>query len=244
MLGPAIVLRGCVFDFYAIHSSSMMPAFEGHEEAGDHLLVLRRAVDTRTLQRWDVVVMEGAVDNELPGDMEALLKRVVALPGEKVRIMNGDVHIVPPEGGEPRIARKPDDVIERLLVPIHESDGLVAPWTWVGPGEREDLPGGGTRLVADVRKGVAVFDRSLHDDLVGHEGEVRVRDTALEVVVGEGDGTLERMSGGDGMPIPVHLAGWSWGGQFADLDHNGFLDLYVANGYYTAPSESATEVDL
>jgi signal peptidase I len=218
VLGPAIVLRGCVFDFYAIHSSSMMPAFEGHEEAGDHLLVLRRAVDTRTLQRWDVVVMEGAVDNELPGDMEALLKRVVALPGEKVRIMNGDVHIVPPEGGEPRIARKPDDVIERLLVPIHESDGLVAPWTWVGPGEREDLPGGGTRLVADARKGVAVFDRSLHDDLVGHEGEVRVRDTALEVVVGEGDGTLELTLREGADVFSAQLAPAARGG--AQLIHN------------------------
>lgn len=39
-------------------------------------------------------------------------------------------------------------------------------------------------------------------------------------------------------------AGWSWGGQFADLDNDGFLDLYVANGLYTPPAETETAVDL
>lgn len=42
----------------------------------------------------------------------------------------------------------------------------------------------------------------------------------------------------------VAKTGWSWGGQFADLDNDSFLDLYVSNGYYTPPEEAATEVDL
>ncbi|KAA5543153.1 CRTAC1 family protein [Roseiconus nitratireducens] len=29
----------------------------------------------------------------------------------------------------------------------------------------------------------------------------------------------------------VELAGWSFGAQFGDLDNNGFVDLYVTNGY-------------
>jgi len=191
IITPAIVLRGCVLDFYAIHSGSMAPAFEGTEEAGDHLLVLRRGVDPRPVQRWDAVVLDGTVDSELPEDMAAMLKRVVALPGERVRIENGDVHVATAEGVEPTIARKPDELIERLLVTVHAGDGLTAPWTWTGPGDREDLPDGSTRLDVGGQRGVAVYERPVHDGLDGEEGEVTVRDTALEVVVGEGDGVLE-----------------------------------------------------
>jgi len=191
IVAPAILLRGCVLDFYAIHSASMAPAFEGSESAGDHLLVLRRGVDLRDVQRWDAVVLDGSVDSELPEGMAAMLKRVVALPGERVSIENGDVHVAAAGGGEPTIARKPDELIERLLVSVHAGDGLTAPWTWTGPGQREELPGGGTRLSAGEHRGVAVYERAVHDGFDGEEGQVVVRDTALEVVVGEGDGVLE-----------------------------------------------------
>ena len=60
----------------------------------------------------------------------------------------------------------------------------------------------------------------------------------------KGDGTLERMSGGDGMPIPVHLAGWSWGGQFCDFNNDGHLDLYVSSGFYTPPPGMDIGIDL
>lgn len=42
----------------------------------------------------------------------------------------------------------------------------------------------------------------------------------------------------------VARAGWAWGGQFLDFDNDGFLDIYVASGYYTAPSAFETSVDL
>lgn len=38
-------------------------------------------------------------------------------------------------------------------------------------------------------------------------------------------------------------AGWSWGGQFADVDNDGDLDLHVLSGYYTAPREFELPVD-
>lgn len=38
-------------------------------------------------------------------------------------------------------------------------------------------------------------------------------------------------------------AGWSWGGQFADVDNDAALDLYVLSGYYTAPREFELPVD-
>lgn len=42
----------------------------------------------------------------------------------------------------------------------------------------------------------------------------------------------------------VTQAGWSWGGQFVDVDNDGFLDIYVTSGYYTVPDAIASEVDL
>ncbi len=42
----------------------------------------------------------------------------------------------------------------------------------------------------------------------------------------------------------VTKAGWSWGGQFCDFDNDGFLDLYVTSGFYTAPKEIACDEDL
>lgn len=43
---------------------------------------------------------------------------------------------------------------------------------------------------------------------------------------------------------PETKVGWAFGGQFADFNNDGWLDLYVPSGFYTAPREVATEVDL
>ncbi len=50
-----------------------------------------------------------------------------------------------------------------------------------------------------------------------------------------------------GMRAPamtVMNAGWSWGGCFADFDNDSFLDLYVLSGYFTAPHELSSDLDL
>lgn len=61
---------------------------------------------------------------------------------------------------------------------------------------------------------------------------------------GQGGKGFEFLSG-KGSPYAVTArADWSWGGQFFDFDNDGFLDLYVPNGYFTAPEKFAGEVDL
>ncbi len=56
------------------------------------------------------------------------------------------------------------------------------------------------------------------------------------------EGRFERVSAEKDMQ--VEIAGWSWGGQFADLDNDGFLDLYALSGYYTAPPEIESVADI
>ncbi len=44
--------------------------------------------------------------------------------------------------------------------------------------------------------------------------------------------------------MTVMNAGWSWGGCFTDFDNDGFLDLYVLSGYFTAPKELTSGMDI
>ena len=58
------------------------------------------------------------------------------------------------------------------------------------------------------------------------------------------DRTFKLVSGMEPPALTVTKAGWSWGGKFADFDNDGFLDLYVLSGYFSAPKELSSELDL
>ncbi|HKI02077.1 MAG TPA: CRTAC1 family protein, partial [Thermoanaerobaculia bacterium] len=49
-----------------------------------------------------------------------------------------------------------------------------------------------------------------------------------------GDGTFSDVARETG----VHDTGWGWGGKFFDYDNDGWLDLYVVNGWVSAGPES------
>ena len=53
------------------------------------------------------------------------------------------------------------------------------------------------------------------------------------------DGTFELVSGLKPPKLQVAKAGWGWGGQFADFNNDGWLDIYSINGYFSAPKEVA-----
>ena len=61
---------------------------------------------------------------------------------------------------------------------------------------------------------------------------------------GRAGGRFDLVSGREPPAMLVTQAGWSWGGQFADLDNDGFLDIYVTSGYDTVPEQIAGDVDL
>lgn len=60
----------------------------------------------------------------------------------------------------------------------------------------------------------------------------------------QGGGKFDLTSGEGPDDQHVTKAGWSWGGQFCDFDNDGYLDLYVTSGFYTAPKEIACDEDL
>jgi hypothetical protein len=55
---------------------------------------------------------------------------------------------------------------------------------------------------------------------------------------------LVQVAGTSAGSMQVAKVGWSWGGQFADFDNDGWLDIYAPSGFYTAPEELRPEKDL
>lgn len=58
-----------------------------------------------------------------------------------------------------------------------------------------------------------------------------------------GDQFLQ-VAGTSGDSLKVAKVGWAYGAQFVDLDNDGWLDLYSASGFYSAPREIANNKDL
>ncbi|MEL7498150.1 MAG: VCBS repeat-containing protein [Planctomycetota bacterium] len=57
-------------------------------------------------------------------------------------------------------------------------------------------------------------------------------------------GTFQQIAGDDVDQQHINVVGWSFGGQFADFDNDGQLDLFVPSGFYSAPQEIKTDLDL
>ncbi len=57
-------------------------------------------------------------------------------------------------------------------------------------------------------------------------------------------GTFEKVSGTELPSVLVEAAGWSWGGQFFDLDNDTDLDVLALSGNHTEPNETAVQIDL
>ncbi len=60
----------------------------------------------------------------------------------------------------------------------------------------------------------------------------------------ESEDRFKQVAGMRAPTMTVMKAGWSWGGCFADFDNDRFLDLYVLSGYFSAPPELDSGLDL
>jgi signal peptidase I len=83
---------------------------------GDRILVNKYLYTFTDPKRWDVVVFK------FPGDAKVnYIKRLVGLPGEKLRIDQGDVYLST-DGKQYEIARKPPSKILAMRQLVHDTD--------------------------------------------------------------------------------------------------------------------------
>jgi len=82
----------------------------GVEASGDRLLVQKFLFDLRRPRRWEVAVFQSPVE-----PVQAYVKRIVALPGESVQIVDGDVWI------NGSIARKSIEEIRATRIPVFDN---------------------------------------------------------------------------------------------------------------------------
>lgn len=78
---------------------------------GDRILVLKCVYQFSEPKRWDVIVFKNP-----PEPTINYIKRLVALPDEKVQIIDGDVYI------DGLISRKPAKVQNELWMPVYDND--------------------------------------------------------------------------------------------------------------------------
>jgi len=78
------------------------------------------------------------------------------------------------------------------------------------------------------------------------EVDERIKVSALGCFLYENQGKKFKQVSGtdDSAEQQVSIVGWSFGGQFADFDNDGKLDLYCPSGYFTPPKEIQQSGDL
>lgn len=89
---------------------------------GDQLLVQKHFFDFRRPRRWETVVFRFPA---APG--EAYVKRVVGLPGEVIRIVDGDLYV------DGRIARKDLRTQRNMRIPVFETAQRPTDHDWQHP---------------------------------------------------------------------------------------------------------------
>jgi signal peptidase I len=130
---------------------------------GDRLLVDKSAFDWRLARRWEIVVFHTPYEPDLP-----YIKRIVGLPGETIRILNGDIVV------NGSLARKSMTQTRAVAVPVYcmsarPSDGWDSRWEAEGPGPTESLPRveGASLHLAEFAEWRSMVFKALHDEPVG-----------------------------------------------------------------------------
>lgn len=107
----ALGVRWQVAEARYIPSESMLPTLKVH----DRLIVEKISYRFQTPQRGDIVVFNPPAGSGF--DQNAFIKRIVGLPGERIKVNSGSVFINGKPLVEPYLNEAPEYLLEERLIP-------------------------------------------------------------------------------------------------------------------------------
>ena len=115
----AVLIKSFMFQAFYIPSPSMRPTLE----VGDRILVNKLSYNLNDLTRGDLIVFQKPENAR--GDVEDLVKRVIALPGETLEIREGTLYIDSQRLDEPYLFQ-PQSSVWSGVPPIGCAEPIVA----------------------------------------------------------------------------------------------------------------------
>jgi signal peptidase I len=105
----AVLMKFFALEAYQIPTSSMQPTMMGHKATGvfDRIIVDKIRYEIFEPQRWDIAVFRYPIRRK-----QNYVKRIVGLPGDRIRLVDGDLMVN-------------DKPIDESFGPIHDHDTTV-----------------------------------------------------------------------------------------------------------------------
>ena len=111
----AVMLKYFIIEAYKIPTGSMQPTLMGNKQLAieDRILVDKLSYHFRDPERFEVVIFKYPLDRS-----KNFIKRIVGMPGEKLRIDNGDLWTRKSDDEPWKILRKPANVQADMWKPL------------------------------------------------------------------------------------------------------------------------------
>ena len=121
----AVMLKYFIVEAYKIPTGSMQPTLMGNKQLGieDRILVDKLSYHFSDPERFDVVIFKYPLDRS-----KNFIKRIVGMPGERLRVLGGDVWTSPLGEDNWTILSKPRYVQEDTWKPLINLGGRQQHW--------------------------------------------------------------------------------------------------------------------
>ncbi len=132
----ALLFKAFLVEISRIPSPSMQPTLMGSDGIFDRILVDKLSYRFRAPERWEIAVFRHPLQRS-----RNMVKRVVGMPGEEIRIENGDLWVRRDAKSSWEIPRRPRAVQQEMWKAIDRKDPRLSSWRVRGETSDWELAG-------------------------------------------------------------------------------------------------------